>query len=108
MRKEKEVEGRGTGEGKRQRVEGKEGGGVAAGPPVWVPYPQGLEKGKVLGNVKEGRQNWMRFSNGETHKVASILSFATEATTTARWQKATGGGGGGEQRNTPPPHTHTG
>ena len=74
VKKEKVVEGRGTGEGKPQGGEGKEGGGGAApGPPAWVPYPQGVEKGEVVGNVKGGRQKLVWFGNGETlYKVPLV------------------------------------
>ena len=83
--------------GSRRGVRRRKGGaGAAAGPPVWVPYPQGVVKGEVDGNVKRGRQKWVHFGNGETpYKVAAQLCFSTEATATARSQKAIEEGGGG-------------
>ena len=58
------------------------GGRAPAGPLVWVPYPQGLEKGVVVGTVKGGG------GTGDTpYNVARQLRFAIAATTTAQWQK---------------------
>ena len=45
---------------------------------MWVPYPQGVDKGELVGTVKGGRQKWVRFGKGETpYKVAAHLCFAT-------------------------------
>ena len=57
---------------------------------MWVPYPQEMEKGVVVGDSEGGRQNRVLFGTGETpYKVTAHLCYATEATATARWQKAT-------------------
>ena len=82
-------------------MRGRRGGGAPADPPAWVPQPQGLEKGVVVGTMKAGQQKLVLFGTGETlYKVAAHLCCATEATATAQWQKAKGGGG---HHSKPPP-----
>ena len=102
-KKEKHVAAKGAGVVQPRGGEGKKVGGEApAGLQVWVPYPKGVKKGVVVGNVKGGKHKWVLFGTRDTpYKVAAHLCYAIEATATAQWQKATRGGGEATQEARP-------
>ena len=90
-KKERQLAAKGAAEGQPKGDEGKERRGGQQSRSVGA-VPVGDRERDGGGDSERGRQKWVLFGTRETpYKVTTHLWYATEATSTAQWQKTTGG-----------------